>query len=59
MEKEDTRKSAAAEKSRLKAEYKKIMNENNEAATKDEVKASTSSSSSSASKVSNDFTKRN
>jgi len=49
MEKEDTRKSAAAEKARLKADYKKIMNENNEAATKDEVKTSTSSSSSSTS----------
>ena len=53
----DKRKSAAAEKARLKAEYKKIMNEHNEDSTKDKKRAnvsSSSSASSSASKVSND-----
>ena len=61
MEKEDTRKSAAAEKARLKAEYKKIMNENNEDLTNDKKRAnvsSSSTSSSSTSKVANDSTKR-
>ena len=58
MDKEDKRKSLAAEKARLKAEYKKIMNEHNENSTKDKkranVSSSSSTSSSSASKVSND-----
>ena len=55
------RKEAAAEKASLRAEYKKIMNENNEDSTKNKKggKASFSTtSSSSASKVSNDLTKR-
>ena len=62
MDKDEQRKSAAAEKARLKAEYKKIRNVHNEDSTKDKkranVSSSSSSSSSSASKVSNDFTKR-
>jgi len=59
MDKEDARKSAAMEKARLKAEYKKIMNETYENSTRDKKgdKASSSSSSSSATNT-NVLTKR-
>ena len=59
MEKEDQKKSAAMEKARLKAEYKKIMNEKHTSTRnqKEGVKGSTSSSSSSSS-ASYDSTKR-
>ena len=58
MVKEDQKKSAATEKARLKAEHRKIMNEQSTSIRdKEEAKGSTSSSSSSSS-VSNDSTKR-
>ena len=50
MVKEDQKKSAATEKARLKAEHRKIMNEQSTSIRdKEEVKGSTSSSSSSSS----------
>ena len=58
MEKEDERKNAAMEKARLKAEYKKIMNEHSSSKRDTRKMEGSTSPSSSSSSVSNDSAKR-
>ena len=58
MDKEGQKKSAVPVKARLKAEYKKFMNEKPVFSTRDQKKLKDSTSSSSSSSASNDSTKR-
>ena len=58
MDKDDARKNAATEKARLKAEFKKIMNENNNDSMKGKKEKTSSSSTSSTNTTKNDLTKR-